>query len=123
MSRILLVDDHKSVRTAIRCCLEAKNHQCLEAADGMEALAYFDQQQHIDLVITDNQMPIMTGLELLKKLQQRFGSTAIPIIFHTGNMTAEAKEEALQSGAYAVLGKPFEFRDLVILVEQALDRG
>ena len=123
MSRILLVDDHESVRTAMRCCLERKSHQCLEAGDGMEALAYFDQQQRIDLVITDNQMPNMTGLELLKKLQERFDSPTIPIIFHTGNMTHEAKEEALQSGAYAVLGKPFDFRDLVVLVEQALDQG
>ena len=118
MKRILLVDDDASVRKVLRCCLEAHHYHCLEAEDGVAALACFKQEQPIDLVITDNHMPNMTGIELLETLREKFPSNRLPIILHTGNITDALQEQALHAGAYAVLGKPSDIREIMSTVER-----
>ena len=118
MKRILLVDDDEAVRKVLRRCLEALNYHCVEAEDGIAALACFTQEQPIDLVITDNHMPNMTGLELLKTLREKFPSPSLPIILHTGNITDTLQEQALHAGAYAVLGKPSDIREIMATVER-----
>ena len=118
MKRILLVDDDAAVRKVLRYCLEAHHYHCLEAEDGMAALACFQQEQPIDLVITDNHMPNMTGLELLESLREKFPSNRLPIILHTGNITDTLQEQALHAGAFAVLGKPSDIREIMATVER-----
>ena len=122
MKRILLVDDDTAVRKVLRRCLEAHQYQCLEAEDGITALACFKQEQPIDLVITDNQMPNMTGIELLETLRETFPSDRLPIILHTGNITEKLQEQALRAGAYAVLGKPSDIREIMAMVERVFEK-
>ena len=70
MKHILIVDDYASGRHILRERLELQGYVCQEVEDGSKALEVL-QIQHFDLIITDNQMPVMTGLEFLQHLAKR----------------------------------------------------
>jgi len=74
----------------------------------------------IDLVISDNQMPVMTGLELLKKVAGHPDLHSLPFILNSSNVTEALRDQALQAGAYAVLSKPTDFSELVRAINTSL---
>ena len=121
MKRILLVDDHQMARSALRIFLENQGYACVESNNGPEALALLDKGQSVDLIITDNLMPVMTGLEFLGQLANRLPSNSLPVILYSGILIDDVKQQALEAGAFAVLSKPYNFRDLVATVTQALE--
>ncbi|MGE0473461.1 MAG: response regulator [Nitrospirales bacterium] len=65
-TRILLVDDGRQLRNVLRIALKGGGYDCVEAQDGWEARDMLTTGQMVDLIITDHQMPRMTGLELVK---------------------------------------------------------
>jgi CheY-like chemotaxis protein len=65
MKRILLVDDHEMARQAMKLFLKHHGYTCEEAEHGAAALAWLEQGQNVDLIISGNHMPVMTGLEFL----------------------------------------------------------
>ena len=81
MARILLVEDYEPVRLLLIKALELDGHTITPAANGAEAIAIFVEHPH-DLVITDMEMPFLTGPELIAEIQQLAPST--PIIGMTG---------------------------------------
>ena len=114
--RILLVDDDPSLRATLRTCLETVGYQCMEAQDGQDARQWLEGGHPVDLIVTDHQMPRVTGLELIKGLKSHKNTEPIPIIFYSGQLTGDLKTQAIQAGVSAVLEKPFpltEFLDLV----------
>jgi CheY-like chemotaxis protein len=121
LKRILLVDDHEMARQALKHFLEHHGYACEEAEHGAAALAWLAQGQPVDLIVSDNQMPVMTGLEFLVqvKANPRFGT--IPFILYSGNITAEIQRQAYQAGVMAVLKKPYNFSDFVTIVTKALE--
>jgi CheY-like chemotaxis protein len=121
MKHILLVDDHEMARQALKHFLEHHGYACEEAEHGADALAWLAQGLHVDLIVSDNQMPVMTGMEFLLqvKANPRFGT--IPFILYSGNITDEIQRQAHQAGAMAVLRKPYNFSDFVAIVTQALE--
>ena len=120
MKRILLVDDSEIVRKAIKLFLEAQGLACEEAEHGAAAFARLEEGHGIDLVVSDNQMPVMTGLELLKKVAGRPKLHPLPFILNSGHVTEALREQALQDGAYAVLSKPTDFSELARAINTAL---
>ena len=116
--RILLVDDDVSLRTTLRSCLETVGYQCIEAKDGHDARGLLEVGYPVDLIVTDHQMPRVTGLELIKGLKNQKYTEAIPIIFYSGQLTADLEAHALQVGANAVLEKPFPLQEFLDLVAQ-----
>lgn len=120
MRRILLVDDHEMARKAMKHFLEHHGYACEEAEHGAVALARLEQGPSIDLIVSDNHMPVMTGMDLLLqvKANPHFGS--IPFILYSGNITDEMYQRANEAGALAVLNKPYNFSDFVGLVNKAL---
>ena len=112
MKRILIVDDYDSGRRVLREKLEIQGYVCQEVADGAEALKALQVTQ-FDLIITDNQMPVMTGLELLQALNKKPKNLRPPIILLTGYLTEPLEQAAKLAGASAVLTKPV--KDQVIL--------
>jgi CheY-like chemotaxis protein len=116
--RILLVDDDSSLRATLRTCLEVAGNTCIEAKDGQDARDWLEGGHPVDLIVTDHQMPKVTGLELLKGLKSQKNTEAIPIIFYSGQLTADLKTHALQAGATAVLEKPFPLKEFIDLVAQ-----
>ncbi len=106
-ARILIVDDFSSMRRIVRTVLQDRGYHCTaEASDGRLAWAAL-QAQRFDLVVTDLNMPVMSGLELLRKIRsdERCAGTKVLIV------TAEAKREqiveAVAAGVDDYLVKPF----------------
>ena len=120
MKHILLVDDHEMARQPLKLFLEHQGYACDEAEHGASALAWLEQGQHVDLIVSDNQMPVMTGLEFLLQVKANPHFGTIPFILYSGNITDEIQRQAHQAGAVAVLSKPYNFSDFVAVVTKAL---
>ncbi|MCF4009556.1 response regulator [Rheinheimera sp. UJ63] len=116
---VLIVDDSKTMRDSLSTLISTLNCQTVTANDGIEALNVL-QLQHIDLVITDLLMPNMTGLELLTEIRKTFSSAELPVILVSGNLDKATKQQALHSGACDVLKKPFETKQLLLVVLKQL---
>ena len=121
MKRILLVDDHEKARQVLKLLLEQHGYACDEAEHGAVALAWLEQGQQVDLIIADNDMPVMTGLEFLVQVKANPHFGTIPFILASGNITDEIQRQAHQAGAMAVLNKPYDFSDFVAVITKAIE--
>ena len=117
-ARVLLVEDEANmVRTLVRI-LERRGLQVLTAANGSEALAVLDQEP-VDLMITDLNMPVMDGMTLLRELQDRTRKPSIIVL--TGYGTVKSAVEAMKLGASDYLIKPYDTDELLIVIERQLE--
>jgi signal transduction histidine kinase len=107
---ILLVEDDRVTREAIQTMLESYNYQVVTAANGVEALERFDNEQaHIVLVISDLVMPQMGGVALYRALQKRWPQ--VKMLFVTGHPLEGENQTLLESGDIYWLQKPFSVRE------------
>lgn len=118
-TRILVVDDELSMREFISILLEREGYEVLTAADADTALVRLAASD-IDLVISDVQMPGLSGLELLARIKEDKPDTAVLLV--TAFSTAEQAVEAMKLGAYDYLAKPFKVDEIKILVKNALEK-
>lgn len=116
---ILVVDDEEFIRRMVMRILAEKGYMCAQAADGSKALEALAAREFA-LVISDVNMPGMSGLEMLATVRQLHPDTAI--IMLTGVDNQETAIRALELGAYGYLIKPFQPNELVINVANALRR-
>lgn len=114
---ILLIDDDQSLRRVTEFTLHEAGYRVLTAADGGEGLRLFAQENPA-LVITDIQMPGLSGYEVLKKIKEL--SPAALVIVITAYGTVEKAVEAMKLGAYDYLTKPFSRDELTLTVGKAL---
>src|SRR5256885_3222965 len=112
---ILLVDDDERVRELVRVNLEFEGYTVREAGSAEEGLAAIDDARP-DLILLDVMMPQVDGWEMLRRIQERHGAGAIPVVMFSGQVDDEARRQAASSGARGFVGKGF---DLDELVEQA----
>jgi len=105
MKRILIVDDFEPGRVVLREKLEMYGFACQEVENGCEALKAIETDR-FDLVITDNQMPVMTGLQFLQCLAERPKDQRPPAIFLTGRLSDQLAQAAQTAGAWTVMQKP-----------------
>lgn len=115
MATILTVDDSPSVRQMIKLVLGPAGHTVLEAGDGAEGLAKA-KANPINMVITDLNMPVMNGLELIRALRQVPTIVGIPIVFLTTESNDALKQEAKAAGATGWITKPFKPDQLLAVV-------
>ena len=115
--RILVVDDDTSLRRVTQFQLEQAGYQVTTATSGMEALQVFEQAPQ-DLVLTDLQMPGLSGLELLKKIRLNYPEISVIIVTAFG--TVESAVEAMKAGAYDYITKPVNPDELKLTIERAL---
>ncbi len=120
MQHILIVDDDETVRRLLQIRLEMQGHLCLEAEDGSRALDAL-QIHHFDLVITDYEMPVMKGLELLAHIREMPETLRPPVIFISGCLTDDLRHAALEAGACTVIPKPYETHEIMIEITRILD--
>jgi DNA-binding response OmpR family regulator len=119
MSRILIIDDDDAVRNTLLRTLRGAGHTVQEAASGQEG---FDLARGgaFDVVLSDLQMPGLSGLDVLRKLRDaRVDSTFIIL---TGFGTLETAIEALRLGAVDFLQKPFLRDELLARIHSAAER-
>ncbi len=116
MRKILIVDDAQNIRITLKRCLESGDYKLEMAMNGEEALKKI-MDIDFDLVFLDLQLPVMTGMEVLKKVRQKDNKVNIVIITAYG--TVENAVEAMKLGAIDFVQKPFspgEIRKIVASV-------
>ena len=115
---ILVVDDDKGTREYLQNAL-TEDFNIVEAGEGYDGLSeVMVGEHHIDLIITDLNMPGLNGIELIRNLPK-----GIPVIVISGYLKAPEFEKALaQLQPVAVLEKPFDISTLRRTVDRALDR-
>jgi CheY-like chemotaxis protein len=122
MKKVLLVDDDLNARGALRLVLESQQLECIEVGNGSEAIDWLSTQQ-ADLIISDNQMPVLTGLDFIDKIQLHEKTPhQTPIILLSGHLEEKDKYRARQAGVFAILDKPCNFSQFLSMVQLALDQ-
>src|SRR4030042_3745482 len=114
---ILIGDDEEGIREGLSRLLEDEGYAVLAAESGEQALGIL-QQKHIDLVLTDMRMPGMDGIELLKKIHERYSH--INVVILTGYGQIETYIEAMNFGAIEYVSKPFKINELKFIVSKIL---
>jgi len=110
--KILVADDETHILNVVSMKLRNAGYEVLTAEDGEEALDVC-VSEHPDLLITDYQMPLMTGLELCKALRTRPETRDIPAIMLTARGFDIESGEMVEAGIAAVLAKPFSPREVL----------
>lgn len=118
MSRILVIDDEKSIRNTLREILEYEKYQVDDAPDGAEGLRLIRENRY-DAVLCDIRMPRMDGLEFLN---QALTITDSPVIMISGHGTIDTAVEAIKTGAYDYIAKPLDLNRLLVTLRNAKAR-
>jgi len=118
--RVLVVEDETHLRDVLRIQLEADGFQVLQAKDGREALEVALQNLP-DLVLLDVMLPYMDGYEVCRRLRGTFATHHIPIIILTAKAEIEGRIQGLEGGANDYVSKPWERRELLLRVRNALN--
>ncbi len=113
---VLIVDDEEVLVRAMTRVLEARGYQVKAAHDGNAAMALI-RREPFDVIVSDIQMPGMTGIDLLRVV--RAYDLDVPVILMTGAPTVETAIEAVSLGALQYLSKPTPGDELVNAVERA----
>ncbi len=117
MARILVVDDSGFQRKKACRVLERAGYETCAAADGQEALKSIEEDPP-DFVVTDLNMPNMSGMELLDALQAR--GSDIPVLVVTSDVQESTREEAIERGAAEMLNKPVSEDRLIVTIQNFL---
>ena len=123
--KILIAEDYQDLADSYRSVLEARGHEVTITTNGMECKNVFKQymhkqvdgtiKPHFDIVILDQKMPFMDGVETAKEL--KFLNPNQKIIFITGNTESVLQKIPQLSGNVLVMNKPFTVKELLLAVE------
>jgi DNA-binding NtrC family response regulator len=118
MASILIVDDDTSIRTHLAACVCELGHEAEVAADATEALAVMDRTA-FDVVLSDVRMAGMDGLALLRELRRRHPDAGVVLM--TAYATIPDAVDAIRSGAYDYLAKPFSLEQVGLVLARLLE--
>ena len=124
MSRILIVDDEPHICEALQDSLQADGYDVIVAHDGQTAIgltALEAQRGPITGAILDMEMPIVHGIEVLRRLRRQYPD--LPILMISANHDRKMYDEAMHSGANGYLPKPFNRKHLVHLCSRLFRSG
>ena len=119
MTRILVIDDEKSIRNTLKEILEHEKYEVDTAGSGGEGLELMKEKE-FDVLLLDIKMPEMDGMEVLAEVMESYD---IPVIMISGHGTIETAVDALKMGAYDYIAKPLDLNRLLVTVRNALDRS
>lgn len=115
--RALIVDDSKPVRIVLRRMLEGLGFETTEASNGWEALEKLSGDARFDLALLDWNMPVMTGIELLRTVRARPELGGMKVVMVTTETEVEQVQRAMDAGASEYLMKPFTREGLLAKLE------
>jgi DNA-binding response OmpR family regulator len=116
---VLIVDDDERLREYVRVNLEMEGYSVLEAGSAEEGLSVLEESTP-NLVLLDVMMPEVDGWEMLRRVQERHGVGAIPVIMFSGKLDEREAGEANVRGAQGFIGKPFNPQELIDQTKQLL---
>jgi excisionase family DNA binding protein len=116
---VLIVDDDDGVREYVRVNLEMEGYAVREAGSAEEGLGVLEEVSP-DLILLDVMMPEVDGWEMLRRVQERHGVGAIPVVMFSGKVNEQSAQEATARGAQGFVGKPFDPQQLIDHAKQLL---
>ncbi|MCF0189936.1 MAG: sigma-54-dependent Fis family transcriptional regulator [Marinilabiliaceae bacterium] len=120
MSKILVIDDQKAIRTTLKDILELESHEVVLAEDGLKGIELFGQDK-FDIVLSDIKMPEMDGIEVLTKIMD--SRPDVPVIIISGHGDIGTAVEAIKKGAYDFIEKPLDLNRLLITIKNASEKS
>ena len=117
--RVLVVDDEIHIVHVVAIKLRNNGYEVISADNGAEAFELACEEKP-DIIVTDFQMPVMSGLELVEKLRQRDDTKDIPVIMLTARSFAISKEQQEDLQISSCLSKPFSPKELLGNIEDVL---
>lgn len=117
---ILIADDSEKLLSALRIALEGRGYEVRTCTDSYTALAQA-QKQRPDLMVLDIRMPCGDGFSVLERMSRLPELRFIPVIYITGEKSAELDLKAERMGARGVIHKPIAISALLKLIEAATD--
>jgi len=120
--KVLVVDDEIHIVHVVAIKLRNNGYEVITANNGEEAFE-LAQQENPDIIVTDYQMPVMSGLELVKELRENEITKNIPVILLTARSFAISEEEQNDLQISTCLSKPFSPRELLGDIEDVLHKS
>lgn len=115
---VVLVDDDSALRELLTELLESQGYQVSAFADGSEALHFLSEEIRPNLVISDYHLPKMNGIEMVLKLREQ--GIKVPVILTSGDSALEKKIIDFKSIGVHTLAKPYEFDELLALIDSEI---
>lgn len=122
MAKILLAEDEEVLRMLVVDTLEDEGHLIVETSDGEEALKRIEEET-FDLIILDYMMPLLTGLEVIEKINHMPERKNSKILMLSAKSQKADQERVLQAGATHFMSKPFSPMELARKVEEIISEN
>ena len=119
MSKILIIDDERSIRRTLKEILEFENHTVDVVEDGISGINEAKANNY-DIIFCDIKMPQMDGIEVLTKLKNDGLET--PIVMISGHGNIETAVESIKNGAYDFIEKPLDLNRILVTIKNALEK-
>lgn len=119
MTKILVIDDKRSIRNSMKDILQYEGYEVVLAENGMEGLVSVKSEKP-DVVFCDIKMPKMEGIEVLERIKEFSANT--PVIMISGHGTIDTAIEAIRKGAYDFIEKPLDLNRILITIKNATDK-
>ena len=119
MTKILVIDDERSIRNSMKDILQYEGHEVVLAENGMDGLVSVKSEKP-DIVFCDIKMPKMEGIEVLERIKEFSAET--PVIMISGHGTIDTAIEAIRKGAYDFIEKPLDLNRILITIKNATDK-
>lgn len=119
MTKILIIDDERAIRRALREILEFEGYQVVEAENGKEGVEKATASL-FDIIFCDIKMPLMDGMEVLDALMKENSDT--PIVMISGHGTIDTAVQALKKGAFDFIEKPLDLNRILVTIRNANER-
>ena len=113
MSKILIIDDERSIRNTLKDILSYEDYQVSLAENGMEAIKMVGANE-FDVILCDKKMPEMDGYEATTVIRREFGGGSLPIIAVSASAFEDTQQRALDAGCNAFISKPFKIENRLI---------
>lgn len=123
MTRLLVADDSETVLLMLQRRLEMEGYEVVTATDGVEALDRLRElgSREPDVILLDAMMPNKSGTEVLEEIRGR--GSEIPIVMISAHLDAQEPERMRKLGATDIIPKPFEWEDLIGVIEELANGG
>jgi CheY-like chemotaxis protein len=118
LTRLLVADDSETVLLMLQRRLEMEGYEVVTATDGVEALDRLRElgSKEPDVILLDAMMPNKSGTEVLEEIRGK--GSKIPVVMISAHLDAQEPERMYKRGATDVVPKPFEWEDLIEVIEE-----
>ncbi|RUT79431.1 sigma-54-dependent transcriptional regulator [Ancylomarina longa] len=120
MSKILIIDDERSIRNTLKDILSYEKYEISLAENGLEGIE-LAKNDEFDVILCDIKMPQMDGIEVLEKIQELAIDT--PVIMISGHGNIDTAVDAIKKGAFDFLEKPLDLNRILITIRNAMDKS